>query len=66
MGPVNFSGTVGMIGLPFQPSPKSTPHKLPADIRTVGRRHQWATFLFLIVGIAAFGLAWLLGYVPSF
>lgn len=52
-----------MTGSAFEPS--STPSKPPVDIRTVGRRHQWATFLFLIAGVAAFGLAWLLGYLPN-
>ena len=36
----------------------------PPTIRTVGRWHQWATFLFLSIGIGSFGLAWLLGYAP--
>ena len=54
-----------MTGSPFPPSPESPPRKSPVDIRTIGRRHQWATFAFLLVGAAAFGVAWLLGYVDA-
>ena len=53
-----------MTGSPFQPT--STPSKPPATIRAVGRWHQWATFLFLFAGVAAFGLAWLFGFLPAF
>lgn len=52
-----------MTGSPFQPSPGSTPPKPPMDTHTIGRWHQVATFAFLLAGIAAFGLAWLLGFV---
>ena len=61
----NQSEIAGMTGSPFPSSPESSPCRPATDARRVGRLHQWATFLFLLGGIALFGLAWLLGYVHS-
>lgn len=64
-----------MTGSPFQPpsdapppdAPPSdaAPRKPPADIRTIGRRHKWASLIFLFVAVAAAGVVWLLNVPPN-
>ena len=50
---------------PTSPTPAEQPaSRAPASIAAVGRWHKWATLLFLLGTSAAFGLAWLLGYLP--
>jgi hypothetical protein len=52
-----------MSASPSQPPPQSARAKPPKSIHVIGRRHQWATYIFLSAGFAAFALAWWLGYV---